>query len=371
MAQKPGAQRSLGSDQPSSSPRSLASRASGPLPRLPELWTSGPVPSAHNPGPCESVHRLTFAFPVRTCLLQAASSKGPRPSAACPSFQAFPRSRPRSRPRRLCPRSGKPAAGPGAVRSPSCAWFPERQGPGACILPAPAPGAGPLRHLAGLSLRRGEAERERSVASGTRSPPRPSGPARFSARLPRPSRVSLTPAGLPPALGLPRPQRQGSPEEGREGARDSLSARDFLVFLVLTTLDAQTQKTPRVPSPWPNLLNRSALVRDPPSLAVEPACISPVQLGRGFLSPVYTCSSCANANVPGVQPKGQAPTSFSGRGRCQLWLQAAGRSASPFVRAEASRPGICSLRALRNSKPCATCPPTSVPPKGNSTGHSP
>ncbi|XP_048956730.1 protein enabled homolog [Canis lupus dingo] len=201
--------------------------------------------------------------------------------------------------------------------------------------------------------------------------PAPSGPARFSARLPRPSRVSLTPAGLPPALGLPRPQRQGSPEEGREGARDSLSARDFLVFLVLTTLDAQTQKTPRVPSPWPNLLNRSALVRDPPSLAVEPACISPVQLGRGFLSPVYTCSSCANANVPGVQPKGQAPTSFSGRGRCQLWLQAAGRSASPFVRAEASRPGICSLRALRNSKPCATCPPTSVPPKGNSTGHSP
>lgn len=56
---------------------------------------------------------------------------------------------------------------------------------------------------------------------------------------------------------------------GEAGTR-SLLGTFFLLFLVLTTLHAQTQKTPQVRSLWPNLLSPSTLVIDPPIPALEP-----------------------------------------------------------------------------------------------------
>lgn len=96
--------------------------------------------------------------------------------------------------------------------------------------------------------------------------------------------------------------RRRSSEEGRGGARDSLSARHFLPPFSSPnyTLDAQTQKTPQVLSPWPNLLNPSTPVIDPPFPALELVWTSPLQLGRGFLSPVYTRGGCANVSGANV-----------------------------------------------------------------------
>lgn len=185
---------------------------------------------------------------------------------------------------------------------------------------------GPPGHFGGISqqcgyspegLEREEREKERSDAFVTGSPPSPhfntihppnprslrtvlrvqEGPKRPEVRR----ALGLTTHSRCPSAEFAETCRRKRSKEGRKelGTR-SLPGVFFLHFLTLKT-PVTVARTCSTPAP-------SEMIS--PFLALELVWTSPLHLGRGFLSYLYTGNSCVS--MPGVHPRCQAPTTFPG-----------------------------------------------------------
>ena len=120
------------------------------------------------------------------------------------------------------------------------------------------------------------------------------------------------------------------------------------------------------------MLNPSTLVIDPPvprfGTGVDLTC----NWAGGFCplsTPGAAAPRCQQSN-PSARRQCLSLVEVVASSRCRQ-LGVRQQRSSPFSRAEAPSLEVCSLRAPRRSKPRATGPPASVPPKGNATGHRP